>query len=358
MNQDNANFLHVVGEPTFEALARYIERNNVTKILVMAGAGISVAAGIPDFRSPHTGIYARLGKYNLNSPTDAFSLTLLRERPDVFYSIVREMDLWPGHFWPTLVHHFIKLLADEGRLLRCCTQNIDGLERASGLPMSFLVEAHGSFSTASCIECRSPYDIELASRESRNGKVPHCDRCGGVVKPDVVFFGESLPDAFFNVFAEITEVELLLIMGTSLQVHPFAELAVRVRPDVPRVLFNLERVGGAMFRFPTDEPTLNSFSRNHTGNSHSSSNSISSSSSSSDGYGQFATLAADAGGICRDIFFPGDCQLSVRRLAEAMGLGERLSLAVREGEKKRESYDACESGNTHHTHMYTQTDRK
>ncbi|RNF27246.1 silent information regulator 2 [Trypanosoma conorhini] len=332
MNQGGANSLHVVGEPTFEGLARYIERNNVTKILVMAGAGISVAAGIPDFRSPHTGIYANLGKYNLNSPADAFSLTLLRERPDVFYSIVREMDLWPGHFWPTAVHYFVKLLADEGRLLRCCTQNIDGLERASGLPKSLLVEAHGSFSTASCIGCRSPYDIDLVSHECREGKVPHCDKCGDVVKPDVVFFGESLPDAFFDLFQDLPQVELLLVMGTSLQVHPFADLAVGVRPDVPRVLFNLERVGELMFRFPTDEPCPQPPSRSPSGCSHCS--------SSSEGYGQYAHHVADPGGICRDIFFPGDCQETVRRLAEAMGLGERLAAAVQEGERKRESYVA------------------
>ncbi|KEG11227.1 putative silent information regulator 2 [Trypanosoma grayi] len=334
---------HIVGEPTYDGLARYIEQKNVRKILVLAGAGISVAAGIPDFRSPNTGLYAKVDKYNLASPTDAFSLQLLQERPEVFYNIVCEMDLWPGKFWPTPVHHFIKLLADKGRLLRCCTQNIDGLERCCGIPNSLLVEAHGSFSSASCIKCRSLYDINVASQEAKRGEVPHCTQCGGVVKPDVVLFGEKLPVSFFQAYEDIMETDLLLIMGTSLQVHPFAELAFKVRPDVPRVLFNLERVGGSMFHFPTDDigpsatattttTTTTSSSRGGSGSGSGSSRS----SSSSEGFSQYRHYPVHSEDVCRDIFFPGDCQTSVRRLAEAMGLGEQLSASIREGEKKRE----------------------
>ncbi|KAH9598587.1 Sirtuin family [Trypanosoma melophagium] len=337
--QDNANSPHVIGEPTLEGLANYIKRNNVTKILVMVGAGISVAAGIPDFRSPKSGIYANLDKYNLSSPTDAFSLPLLRERPEVFYSIVRELDLWPGHFWPTAVHYFIKLLADEGRLLLCCTQNIDGLERVCGIPESLLVEAHGSFSSASCMECHTEYDIVAASREAREGKVPHCVKCGGVVKPDVVFFGEGLPDAFLHALHSVNETELLLIMGTSLQVNPFAQLAFSVRSDVPRVLFNLERVGGSMFRFPSDVPNLSDGSVDgiERSNSDHSKSSSSSRSSSSDGYSQYAQYNTNSERICRDLFFPGDCQITVRSLAKAMGLGDSLESIIREGEQKRSS---------------------
>ncbi|ORC87668.1 putative silent information regulator 2 [Trypanosoma theileri] len=337
--QDNTNSPHVIGEPTLEGLANYIKRNNVTKILVMAGAGISVAAGIPDFRSPQSGIYANLGKYNLSSPTDAFSLPLLRERPEVFYSIVRELDLWPGHFWPTAVHYFIKLLADEGRLLLCCTQNIDGLERVCGIPESLLVEAHGSFSSASCIDCHTEYDLAAATREARGGNVPHCAKCGGVVKPDVVFFGEGLPDTFLHALRSVEEAELLLIMGTSLQVHPFAQLALGVRHNVPRVLFNLERVGGSMFRFPSDVPNPADGSVDGTAQSMScrSNSNSSSRSSSSDGYSQYAHRITHSEGICRDVFFPGDCQITVRGLAKAMGLGERLESIIREGEQKRRS---------------------
>ncbi|KAH8610195.1 putative Sir2 family [Trypanosoma vivax] len=321
MSRVELPFAHVVGDPTFEGLASYIKQNNIRKIFVMAGAGISVAAGIPDFRSPNTGVYSMLSRYNLESPTDAFSLSLLREQPEVFYRIMCDLDFWPGRFLPTTVHHFIKLLADEGLLLLCCTQNIDGLERACGVPDELLVEAHGSFSSASCVECRMPYDISALRQEATVGHVPHCAECGGIVKPDVVLFGEDLPASFFNAIDAIREAELLLIMGTSLQVHPFAGLAFGVAPNVPRVLFNLDRVGGSMFRFPTDDHHPLTDSRSIDG---------SPTDSSSDGYAQYNEPSNSTVPMYRDVFFPGDCQVSVRRLAEAMGLGERLDAAVSE----------------------------
>lgn len=245
---------HLLGNCSLAAVADYITRNDVRKILLLIGAGVSVSAGIPDFRSPQTGIYANLDKYNLDSPTDAFSLSLLRESPSIFYDIARQLHLWPGAYQPTPVHHFIRLLAEEGRLLRCCTQNIDGLERAAGVPEDLLVEAHGSFSSASCIECHAPYGIDQNREEAMSGCISRCHTCGGIVKPDVVFFGEQLPERFFDVVHHDTEAaEMVFIIGTSLQVHPFAALPLYVRDCVPRVLINMERVGGRMFRFPDDD---------------------------------------------------------------------------------------------------------
>nr|CCD12889.1 unnamed protein product [Trypanosoma congolense IL3000] len=339
MGDSTQEIRHVVGEPTFEGLAQYIRKNNISKIVVMAGAGISVSAGIPDFRSPNVGLYAKLGKYNLHSPTDAFTLELLRQQPEVFYNILADMDLWPGRYCPTTVHHFISLLAKEGCLLCCFTQNIDGLERACGVPEDLLVEAHGSFSSASCVECRSKYDVSVAKAESRAGKVPRCSDCGGVVKPDVVFFGESLPKSFFHAVERIVEADLLLIMGTSLQVHPFAQLAISVRPGIPRVLFNYERVGGRMFRFPTDVlkvPHSQQANAGNNGHNRGDSGDEYDSSDSSDGYSQYVFENSGEQAVLRDIFFPGDCQVSVRSFAEALGLGEKLDEAVREGRKKFE----------------------
>nr|5OL0_A Chain A, Putative silent information regulator 2,Putative silent information regulator 2 [Leishmania infantum]5OL0_B Chain B, Putative silent information regulator 2,Putative silent information regulator 2 [Leishmania infantum] len=295
---------HVLGEPTLEGLAHYIREKNVRRILVLVGAGASVAAGIPDFRSPDTGIYANLGKYNLEDPTDAFSLTLLREKPEIFYSIARELNLWPGHFQPTAVHHFIRLLQDEGRLLRCCTQNIDGLEKAAGVSPELLVEAHGSFAAAACIECHTPFSIEQNYLEAMSGTVSRCSTCGGIVKPNVVFFGENLPDAFFDALHHDAPIaELVIIIGTSMQVHPFALLPCVVPKSVPRVVMNRERVGGLLFRFA-------------------------STSSSSDGYGQYGDYHAHPD-VCRDVLFRGDCQENVVTLAEYLGLSEALAKRMR-----------------------------
>ncbi|EPY43228.1 silent information regulator 2 [Angomonas deanei] len=316
---------HIIGGHDLDSVASYIESNDIRKVLVLLGAGCSVAAGIPDFRTPGTGIYYNLDKYNLSDPTDAFSLDLLRENPSIFYNIAKEMDLWPGKFKPTKVHHFVKLLHDEGRLLCCCTQNIDGLETEAGLPMEKLVEAHGSFRTASCIECRERYDIDRNRKEAQEGVISHCEACGGIVKPDVVFFGEQLPEKFFKVVMEDTkEAELLLIIGTSLNVHPFAEIPFHVGPHIPRIVLNMERVGGRMFHFPDDPPypypSDDGEEREETA-----------SSSSSDGFSPHLHMGGQPD-ILRDLLFRQDCQFSVEMLAQAMGLGERLSRKVEEFE--------------------------
>lgn len=322
---DQTKKTNVIGS-SLEDVANYVAEHHVKNILVLAGAGISVAAGIPDFRSPNTGIYAQLEKYNLDDPTDAFSIDLLREHPHIFYSIAQEMDLWPGTYKPTRVHHFIKLLADKGMLLRCCTQNIDGLEGAAGLGTEYIVEAHGSFRTSSCIDCHLPYDTAVNKKEAFEGLISRCAECGGIVKPDVVFFGEQLPPKFFEVLVRDTqEADMVIILGTSLQVHPFAALPTRVRPGVPRIVINRERVGGRMFHFPTDMPSSSSSSSPEASSTTSSVPEEEASTSSSDGmtqYGQFERPAQ-----LRDLFFPGDCQETVLELVKAMGWEEELQAA-------------------------------
>ncbi|KAG5501782.1 hypothetical protein JKF63_04051 [Porcisia hertigi] len=348
---------HVLGEPTLAGLARYITKKDVRRILVLVGAGASVAAGIPDFRTPDTGIYANLGKYNLDDPTDAFSLALLREKPEIFYSIAKEMNLWPGHFRPTAVHHFIRLLQDEGRLLRCCTQNIDGLERAAGVSPELLVEAHGSFAAAACIDCQTPFTIEQNYLEAMSGVVSRCSTCGGIVKPNVVFFGESLPDAFFDALHHDAPIaELLIIIGTSLQVHPFASLPCFVPKSVPRVVMNRERVGGFLFRFPDDSPYTIRDAAAEEGTSPLSQTRFPaaaqpvgvqepdggsslpdeeveevSTASSSDGYAQYGHYD-DHPEILRDVLFRGDCQANAMKLAEYLGLAEALATRMQNSE--------------------------
>ena len=109
----------------------------------MAGAGISVSAGIPDFRSPGTGLYDNLEKYDLPNPQSIFELSYFRERPDAFYMLAKE--LWPDNFEPTPTHRFIALLHSKGLLKRCFTQNIDSLEASAGIPKDMIVAAHGNF---------------------------------------------------------------------------------------------------------------------------------------------------------------------------------------------------------------------
>jgi NAD-dependent SIR2 family protein deacetylase len=215
-----------------ELLAEWIESGQAKRIMILCGAGVSVAAGIPDFRSPGTGLYDR-------------------NNPQPFCTLAKE--LWPGlTHSPTLTHSFLKLLSDKGLLLRNYSQNIDGLEFLAGMPAEELVECHGHFRTAACIDCKKVADgKKVKDTIVQEGQIPKCKHCGGNVKPDIVFFGESLPARFHNLLQkDIKKADLLLVMGTSLQVAPVSMIPDMVRCN--RVLFNRElvldlRTSGDMF---------------------------------------------------------------------------------------------------------------
>mmetsp|Transcript_20070 Transcript_20070/g.42432 ORF Transcript_20070/g.42432 Transcript_20070/m.42432 type:complete len:490 (-) Transcript_20070:1420-2889(-) len=222
-------------------LAKLIESGKAKNILVLCGAGVSTGAGIPDFRSPGTGLYDNLQKYGLPYPEAIFEINYYRRKPDAFVSLARE--LWPGiKYKPTLTHHFIKVLADKGLLLRIYSQNIDGLEFLAEIPEDKLVECHGHFRTASCIDCHKPADAEkVKSAIVDRGVTPKCSYCGGSVKPDIVFFGEGLPNRFHKLLKrDMPKADLLLVMGTSLQVAPVSMIPDMVRCN--RVLFNRDLV--------------------------------------------------------------------------------------------------------------------
>ncbi|KAI1761511.1 NAD-dependent deacetylase sirtuin-2 [Hypoxylon sp. FL1150] len=233
-----------LSERSLRAVAQLIKDGAAKKIVVMTGAGISTAAGIPDFRSPKTGLYHHLARLNLPHPEAVFEIDFFRGNPEPFYLLAKE--LYPGNFSPTVSHVFIALLARKGLLRMLFTQNIDCLERAAGVPADLIVEAHGSFATQRCVDCKTPFPDDRMREHVGRGEAPRCvrgDDCGGLVKPDIVFFGEQLPEAFHRNVSVPGLADLVLVMGTSLLVHPFAGLPRRAQDGVPRVLFNLERVG-------------------------------------------------------------------------------------------------------------------
>ena len=128
----------------------------------------------------------------------------------------------PGQYKPTVAHHFIRLLHDKGLLLRCFTQNIDSLEVEAGIPKDMIVSAHGNFDSATCIGTGKQVDVDEvrnaimsgpASVDAMNAK--H----GGLVKPDITFFGERLPERFFACLRDFDRCDLLIVMGTSLTVE-------------------------------------------------------------------------------------------------------------------------------------------
>jgi NAD-dependent SIR2 family protein deacetylase/FMN phosphatase YigB (HAD superfamily) len=194
--------------------------------------------------TPGTGLYDNLQKYNLPHPTAVFELSYFRHNPAPFYLLAKE--LYPGNFRPTPAHFFIRLLHERACLLRNLTQNIDGLECEAGLPLDHLVQAHGGFGTAACIDCKLKHDESYVKEAIFNDRIPRCtsNGCDGLVKPSIVFFGESLPSTFFqSVQRDLPNADLLIVMGSSLTVQPFASLITRVAPHVPRILINREAAG-------------------------------------------------------------------------------------------------------------------
>lgn len=227
---------------TLDGVAEYIKSGKVRNIVVMTGAGISTSAGIPDFRSPDTGLYANLARLNLPYAEAVFDIGYFKENPEPFYTLAQE--LYPGKYRPTITHSFITLLHKKGLLLKLFTQNIDCLEREAGVPGDKIVEAHGSFARQSCIECKSAYPDDEIKTHIAAKTIPRCHTCQGLVKPEIVFFGEALPSAFFENRMLPGEADLCIVLGTSLTVQPFASLPQAARDGAPRILINKERVGG------------------------------------------------------------------------------------------------------------------
>ncbi|XP_060781322.1 NAD-dependent protein deacetylase sirtuin-1 isoform X3 [Neoarius graeffei] len=207
---------------TIEDVIRLL--NDCKKILVLTGAGVSVSCGIPDFRS-RDGIYARLAVDfpDLPDPQAMFDIEYFQRDPRPFFKFAKE--IYPGQFRPSLCHRFIAMLDKKDKLLRNYTQNIDTLEQVAGVQR--VMQCHGSFATASCLVCKHKVDCDAIREDIFRQVVPHCPRCSNIpfaiMKPDIVFFGENLPEAFHRAMKQDKdEVDLLIVIGSSLKVRPVA----------------------------------------------------------------------------------------------------------------------------------------
>ena len=241
---------HVGGSLSKTEFVKTLKDGGYKNIVIMCGAGISTSAGIPDFRSPSAGLYFKLKKYNLPYPEAVFDGDYFKQNPLPFFSLVRE--LFPEKLTPTTTHKFFTLLDRKGLLKRVYTQNIDALEFLGGLTDDKVIEAHGSFQRSYCTNksCRKTYDLawlkkEIFSPETNDG-VPKCDACGGVVRPDIVFFGEQLPRRFHSSIPnDFSVCDLLIVAGTSLTVSPFNTLVGESKRGVPRIYINKTKPGSA-----------------------------------------------------------------------------------------------------------------
>jgi len=248
MGGHTSRSVEVGGSLTKETLIKNLKDGAYENIIIMSGAGISTAAGIPDFRSPSAGLYFKLKKYNLPYPEAVFDGGYFKQNPLPFYSLCREM--YPSKLTPTTTHKFFTLLRDKGLLRRVYTQNIDALEFLAGLTEEEVIEAHGSFQKSYCTKCDKTYNLEWLKREmfapETNDGVPKCEVCKSVVRPDIVLFGEALPNKFHTKKSpDFAACDLLIVLGTSLAVSPFNTLVAKTKPGVPRVYINKTAPGKA-----------------------------------------------------------------------------------------------------------------
>ncbi|KAF5861413.1 DeAcetylase [Aspergillus alliaceus] len=230
-------------EYNMEDIVERIKTGKATRIVVLAGAGISTAAGVPDFRSPATGLYDKLAPLKLPYPEAIFHISYFRHTPEPFYALARARN--PKNLKPTISHAFLALLAKKGLLDFIFTQNIDGLEIDAGVPPEKVLACHGNWKSQRCHKCKTPYPDDRMAKAIETGQVPYCliSECGGAVKPDVVFFGEPLPAAFTVEEKRASEADLMIVIGTSLKVAPCSRLPRQVKDETPRMLVNMEKVG-------------------------------------------------------------------------------------------------------------------
>ena len=202
------------GESTAARLAELIRESRST--VALTGAGISVPSGIPDFRTPGTGIWENV------DPMEVASIDAFHADPERFWSFYRPRFETLGDKLPNDAHLALARLETEGLLDAVVTQNIDRLHRKAGSER--LIEVHGTIETSSCQSCRQSFALEMVDTLFTNG-VAHCSTCEGLVKPDVVLFGEFLPaDAMHEAQKLAERCDLMLCVGSSLEVYPVAGL--------------------------------------------------------------------------------------------------------------------------------------
>ncbi len=203
------------GTDAAQRLADLIRSSDRT--VVLTGAGISVPSGIPDFRSPGTGMWEKV------DPMEVAHIEVFRAEPKRFWDYYRPRFGMLQEKQPNRAHEVLAELESDGLIEAVITQNIDRLHRKAGSQR--VVEVHGTIETSSCVVCSASYPLNQVEGLFDVAGVARCDGCGGAVKPDVVLFGEMLPErAMAEAYALAETAQLMLCIGSSLEVYPVASL--------------------------------------------------------------------------------------------------------------------------------------
>jgi NAD-dependent deacetylase len=191
------------------------------RTVILTGAGISTPSGIPDFRSTDSGLWERY------DPFEVASLNAFRYHPEKFYAWMRSLALEIQNAQPNPAHEGLARLEQAGYVQTIITQNIDGLHQRAG--SKNILEVHGSLQTLTCASCYRQYPAQQFMKAYLDdGEIPHCIDCQGILKPDVVLFGEQLPVRTWLQARDASQnCDLMLVAGSSLEVLPVAGLPMR-----------------------------------------------------------------------------------------------------------------------------------
>ncbi len=191
------------------------------KILVFSGAGLSTESGIPDFRSPG-------GLWSKYDPSDFyFDRIVSDEKARIkYWQMSTESYQTMKKAVPNRAHLAIKTLEKRGKLIAIVTQNIDSLHHRAGNSPDKIIEIHGTAFSVSCLKCGKKYDRDEIEQRIQSGvRVPYCDQCSGILKPETISFGQAMPqDKMERAIAYAEECELCIVLGSSLVVYPAASV--------------------------------------------------------------------------------------------------------------------------------------
>lgn len=201
--------------------------------VVLTGAGISTPSGIPDFRTPGRGLWTR------TDPMEVASLSAFRHNPEQFYAWFHPLAVQIYSARPNPAHTALARLQAAGYVHAIITQNIDGLHTRAG--SENVVEVHGTLNTLTCTNCYQQVTAETILQDYIDScTVPHCKYCGNVLKPDVILYEEQLPiETWIKAEQATKDCELMLVVGTSLEVMPSARLPVEaMNHDAHLIILN------------------------------------------------------------------------------------------------------------------------
>ncbi|MGF3075849.1 NAD-dependent protein deacylase [Facklamia sp. P12955] len=201
-------------ENQIKEFAQIIQKSR--KIVFFGGAGVSTASGIPDFRSAD-GLFMQETNYQY-SAEEIISHSFYKQHPQIFFEYYFEHLVYP-EIQPNLAHFFLKELENKGKEVTVVTQNIDGLHQKAG--SSRVLELHGSVLNNFCTQCGSYYALDQLEKDAQG--IPRCPKDQAIIKPDVVLYEESLNEETINQSIQaISQADLMIIAGTSLNVYPAA----------------------------------------------------------------------------------------------------------------------------------------